>query len=177
MIAINPQVLEGVWRAGMALDFHTTSSTPSGYNEYGHMQFETVRPEIAELLYKLKYRHDAGAAQGIVEAASSFLSPHLHKFDFILPVPPSTIRNPPPVMTIAKGISVSTGLPLLECITLTRSATELKGVTDLEKRKELLNGLYAINSEQTIGKRALLFDDVFRSGSTMASIGCRQAIG
>jgi len=170
LIAINPQVLEGVWRSGIALDFHTTSSTPSGYNEYGHMQFETVRPPIAELLYQLKYRRDAGAAGGIVEAAASFLAPHLDKLDFIVPVPPSTMRNPPPVMTIARGINHSTGLPLLECITLTRPATELKSVTDPDRRKELLNGLYAVNSGQTKGKRVLLFDDVFRSGSTMSAI-------
>ena len=51
MIAINPQRIHGKWHFGIALDLHTTSSTAIGPNEQGHMQFDTVRPEIAELLY------------------------------------------------------------------------------------------------------------------------------
>jgi len=170
MVAINPQVLTGGWRSGIALDFHTTSSTPIGENEYGHMQFDTVRPPIAELLYQLKFRHDANSAQGIVETAANFLTPHLSKFDCIVPVPPSTVRSPPPVMTIATGISGSTGLRLVECISLTRSASELKGITNPDKRKELLSGLYQADPEQIAGTRILLFDDVFRSGSTLNAI-------
>ena len=170
MVAVNPQTLQGAWRSGVALDFHTTSSTPIGYNEYGHMQFDTVRPAIAELLYKLKYQHDAAAADDIVAAAVSFLGRHLPKFDVLVPVPASTIRNPPPVMTIASGIAKSTGLPLLDCISTTRPTTQLKGVNDPEKRKELLAGLYAADPAHIKGKRVLLFDDVFRSGSTMNAI-------
>ncbi|MGB3839430.1 MAG: hypothetical protein WA930_09965 [Rhodanobacter sp.] len=45
MTAINPQRIEGRWLAGIALDFHTTRSTPIGPNAQGHMQFETLRPE------------------------------------------------------------------------------------------------------------------------------------
>jgi len=37
--------IDGVWTLGYSLDKHTISSTPIGYNEYGHMQFDTVRPE------------------------------------------------------------------------------------------------------------------------------------
>jgi len=62
VVEIHPQGIAGSWKSGIALDFHTTSSTPAGYNEFGHMQFDTVRPEIAELLYRLKYRGDQGAA-------------------------------------------------------------------------------------------------------------------
>ncbi|WAW89370.1 hypothetical protein LPY95_11410 [Xanthomonas citri pv. malvacearum] len=54
MVTIHPQKIEGHFRAGVALDLHTTSSTPTGYNEAGHLQFDTARPEIAELLYQLK---------------------------------------------------------------------------------------------------------------------------
>jgi len=47
MIAINPQKIHGKWHVGIALDFQTTSSTPIGPNAQGHMQFDTLRPEIA----------------------------------------------------------------------------------------------------------------------------------
>lgn len=88
MIAINPQKIQGKWHAGIALDFHTLSSTPIGYDDYGHMQFDTKRPAIAELLYQLKYKGDRSAAQGIITAAATFLKPYRQKFDLIIPVPP-----------------------------------------------------------------------------------------
>ena len=61
IVKINPIKIEGRWNSGVALDLHTTSSTPIGYNEFGYMQFDTVRPEIAELLYRLKNRADKDA--------------------------------------------------------------------------------------------------------------------
>lgn len=73
MVTIHPQRIFGNWGFGVALDVHTTSSTPVGYNDYGHMQFDTVRPEIAELLYQLKYHGDQSVAAQIIETAASFL--------------------------------------------------------------------------------------------------------
>ncbi|WP_258072278.1 hypothetical protein [Xanthomonas arboricola] len=73
MVTIHPQKIEGHFRAGVALDLHTTSSTPTGYNEAGHLQFDTARPEIAELLYQLKYHGNQEAANGIIEAATAYL--------------------------------------------------------------------------------------------------------
>ena len=92
MVDIHPLKIEGRWRAGMALDHHTTSSTPAGYNEHGHMQFDTIRPPIAELLYRLKYQPFRSALDEIVATTSTYLRPHLSKFDVLVPVPPSTPR-------------------------------------------------------------------------------------
>jgi competence protein ComFC len=75
-----------------------------------------------------------------------------------------------PVITLANGIGAATKLPVVECVTLTRPATQLKGVTDVDKRKEFLAGLHAVDTTKTEGKRILLFDDLFRSGSTMNAI-------
>lgn len=170
MVAINPQKIKGHWRSGTALDFHTTSSMPKGYNEFGHMQFETVRPEIAELLYQLKYQKNQAAAPAIITAAATYLRPHRAKFDLMIPVPPSTAREFQPVFVLAKGIGAEIGLPVVECITTTRSTTQLKGVVDPQMRKELVDGLYVVDAQHTIGKNILLFDDLFRSGSTMNAI-------
>lgn len=170
MVEINPQKIDGKWKSGMALDFHTTSSTPLGNNQFGHMQFDTCRPEIAELLYQLKYHNDQAAAQPIIEAAVKFLNPYKTKFDIIIPVPPSTLRTLQPVIVLAIGIGKTVGLPVIECISTTRATTQLKGITDPVKRKELVDGLYAVDPDQTAGKRVLLFDDLFRSGTTMNAI-------
>ena len=102
--------------------------------------------------------------------AADYLKQETGKFDMIVPVPPSGTRAVQPVITLAKGISEVTKLPLVECVTLTRPATQLKGVTDIDKRKELLAGLHAVDTTRTKGKRILLFDDLFRSGATMNEI-------
>lgn len=170
MVAIHPVKIEGRWMSGVALDYHTTSSTPVGPNEAGHMQFDTVRPEIAELLYQLKYKGNQGAAQGIISAAVIFLRPHRSKLDVLIPVPPSTPRPVQPVIILAQGIGAALGLPVVNCITTTRPASQLKNVTDPGKRQELITGLYAVDPAHTAGKSILLFDDLFRSGTTMNAI-------
>jgi competence protein ComFC len=85
IVKINPISIEGRWRSGFALDLHTTSSTPIGPNEFGHMQFDTVRPAIAELLYRLKFRADRSAAEPIIETAADFIVRADGKFDAIVP--------------------------------------------------------------------------------------------
>jgi len=170
MIAIHPQWITGNWRWGMALDFHTTSSTPIGYNEYGHMQFDTVRPEIAELLYQLKYHGDESAAKQIIETAASFLRAQEDKFDIIISVPPSASLRIQPVLVLANGIGASLNVPVVQCITATRPTTQLKNVTDPEERRKLLDGLFAVDPQRTANKAILLFDDLFRSGATMNAI-------
>ncbi len=170
VVTINPQKLEGKWLTGVALDFHTTSSTPIGYNEAGHMQFDTVRPEIAELLYQLKYKSNKDAAQEIIEAAGTLVLKHREKFDLLIPVPPSTFRTVQPVIILAEGIGSMANIPVCNCVTTTRATTQLKGITDPEKRRELLEGLYAVDTSYTAGKNVLLFDDLFRSGSTLNAI-------
>ena len=49
-------------------------------------------------------------------------------------------------------------------------SVQLKNVTDPDKRAEALTGLYAVDAKQTRGRRILLFDDLFRSGSTLNAI-------
>jgi predicted amidophosphoribosyltransferase len=169
-VEIHPQKIDGHWRSGIALDLHTTSSTPIGPNELGHMQFDTVRPPIAQLLYQLKYRGDQTAVLSIVETATAFLAPHRQQFDLMIPVPPSTPRTIQPVIILVNGIGAAVGLPVLDCIRTTRPTTQLKGVTDPEERRKLLDGLYAVDATHTTGKNILLFDDLFRSGSTMNAI-------
>jgi len=170
IVKINPIQIAGRWQSGISLDLHTTSSTPIGYNEYGHMQFDTVRPEIAELLYRLKNRGDRDAAGPIIETAANFLAPYRDRFDSIVPVPPSHQRALQPVIVLAEGIGAQLGVPVLSCITTTRPTTQLKNVTDPEERKKQVDGLYQVDAAQTRGRSILLFDDLFRSGTTMNAI-------
>lgn len=170
IVKINPIKIEGRWKSGVALDLHTTSSTPIGYNEFGRMQFDTVRPEIAELLYRLKNRADKDAAGPIIETVANYLAARRDKFDSIVPVPPSHERTLQPVIVLAEGIGIALGVPVLSCITTTRPTTQLKNVTDPDERRKQVDGLYQIDATQTKGRSILLFDDLFRSGTTMNAI-------
>ena len=168
--AINPKRIKGKWTLGYALDVHTLSSTYLGINEHGHDVFDTKRSELGELLLQLKYRGDVTAADGIIETAATFLRRSRNKFDLIVPVPPSGRRSVQPVIVLARGIGKKLSLPVVECVTTTRPATQLKGVKDSNKRKELLDGLYDVDRTCTQGKNILLFDDIYRSGSTMNAV-------
>jgi competence protein ComFC len=171
VVKIKPIKIKGRWQFGVALDLHTTSSTPIGINEHGHMQFETVRPEIAELLYRLKSRTDQNAAGAIIEAATHFLRRHRNKLDAIIPVPPpSRARAVQPVIILAQGIGTALNLPVISCINTTRPTSQLKNILDPEERRKHVEGLYQVAAAQTRGKSILLFDDLFRSGTTMNAI-------
>jgi len=170
IVRINPIAITGNWKSGVALDLHTTSSTPIGYNDFGHMQFETVRPEIAELLYRLKNKSDQSAAGPIVETVADFLQNHRGKFDLIVPVPPSQQRAVQPVNVLAEGVGQALGVPVLSCIKTTRSTGQLKNITDADERREHVKGLYTVEEAKVDGRKILLFDDLFRSGTTMNAI-------
>lgn len=159
----------GKWRKGFALDLHTISSTAVGYNEYGHMQFETVRSELGELLYKLKNRGDQSVLPEIVAAAVEALTPSRDKIDIIVPVPPSTHRAVQPVSLLASGISAKLNIPVVNAIQKIKDTPQLKNVYDLDERIKLLEGAFKVDSS-VAGKRVLLFDDLYRSGATMNAI-------
>jgi predicted amidophosphoribosyltransferase len=170
MIEINPQRIRGRWLNGFALDFHTISSTPIGENAYGHMQFDTVRPPVAELLYNLKYRGDVTVIGEIAAVAADFLKRQRRPIDIIVPAPPSAARRVQPVVLLAKSIGAALNIPVAGCVTTTRATSQLKNITDPAERAEALAGLYAVDVQQTKGKAVLLFDDLYRSGSTLNAI-------
>ncbi|MDH4763043.1 hypothetical protein OMP44_09050 [Pseudomonas sp. CBMAI 2609] len=170
MIKINPMEIKGNWVYGEALDFHTTSSTHMGQNEYGHDVWDTIRPPIAELLYQLKYKNNREALNQIVTTAANHLKRSNAIFDCIVPVPSSANRAFPPALEIAKGIGRILGIDVNDCIEKTRQSSELKGVTDPDERQRLLSGLYKVEENTLEDLKVLLIDDLYRSGSTMSHI-------
>jgi competence protein ComFC len=163
----------GKWADGNALDLHTTSSTFLGYAGDRHPQFETVRSELGELLYKLKDRADPPAVDSIAETAAEFLTEKWRvKVDLVLPVPPSnTGRKRQPVLEVATAISERTGIELcLDGLVKVKQTPQLKDVFDFKERVAALEGAFAVEKAKIQGKRVLLFDDLFRSGATMNTI-------
>ena len=50
--------IEGKWDLGYVLDKHVLSSIYTGDNAQGRAQFDTLRSEVGEALFQLKYRQD-----------------------------------------------------------------------------------------------------------------------
>ena len=109
-VEFDARPLRGPWTAGYALDLHTISSTLVGYSPSGHEVFETKRPPVGELLYRLKNRNDRSAVQPLVEALVKFVTSWNIVVDAIVPVPPSNARRRlQPVMEVATALSASKG--------------------------------------------------------------------
>jgi competence protein ComFC len=170
MAKFQPRKIAGRWRDGYALDLHTLSSTPVGHNEFGHMQFDTKRSEVGELLYRLKYNGDKTVVPEIVDALFEFTTSWNPGVEIIIPVPPSSQRSIQPVIVLAEAFGRRLGIPLADCVVRTRDAPQLKNVFDLDERLRLLGGLHQIDAAVVQGKKLLLFDDLYRSGATMNAI-------
>src|ERR1700752_2565824 len=107
MIEIHPKEIKGAWDKGYVLDVHTISSTMIGYNEFGHPEFDTVRSELGEMLYRLKYKGDKGVIAPGVESIAGFVNNWGIHPDAIAPMPPSRQRSFQPVMAIACELALS----------------------------------------------------------------------
>lgn len=172
-VEIHPKKIRGKWAQGCALDLHTTSSAFLGYDGNGHPRFETLRSELGELLYKLKYRADPSAVDLIAETAAEFLKEKWPiEVDLIVPVPPSdTSRKRQPVLEVATAVGERTGIELcLDCAVKVRQTPQIKNVFDFKARVAALQGAFIVEKAKIQGKRVLLIDDLFRSGATMNMI-------
>ena len=183
VVAINPRTLRGPWVAGFALDWHTLRSVPIGYNQFGHMQFDTTRPPVGQLLYDLKYgaktvEQKQQIANELAETAAHFVRQTWRlAIDGIVPVPPSNARALQPVAVVAEALAGRLGVPVCTtCVAKVKQTPQLKDLKDYDKRKEALKDAFTVVPELTQGKKLLLFDDLFGSGATVgAHRGSAQA--
>jgi predicted amidophosphoribosyltransferase len=171
-VATNPRLRRGPWTDGYALDFHTLQSTFLGHDSYGHPRFDTTRPPVGDLLYRLKYKNDQTAIAALIEAIMAFWENWNPPVQAIVPVPPSNAaRKNQPVTAVAMELAKQLGIPLCTaCITKAKRTPELKDVFDYDKRMEALKDAFTVQPAQTGGKNLLLFDDLYRSGATVSAI-------
>lgn len=170
-VKISPLVLRGPWKSGFALDLQTTSSVPIGTNQWGHMRFETTRPPMGELLYRLKYGNDPAAVDEIVETVIDFLRSWKVEVDCIVPVPPSKERKFQPLLAVVEALSKRTKIPLHgECVSKVKATIQLKDEADYMKKVEALNSVLVVDRDLTQGARIFLVDDLYQTGATVDTI-------
>src|SRR3990172_2938540 len=97
--------IKGPWNAGYTLDVHTVSSTYLGDNAAGHPQFDTVRSEIGQLLYDLKYSGNKAVARELATEAARFVRLKELAVDVVVPLPPSRSRSDQPVAMVGRELA------------------------------------------------------------------------
>ena len=122
-IKVNVKQMYGEWDLGYSLDKHTISSTPIGPNEWGHMQFDTIRPEVGEALFQLKYRSDFTQVSVIASQMYQSLSGYFSSADLIIPMPASKQRTRQPVTEIARELSRLMNIPCYEGLLVKKATT------------------------------------------------------
>ena len=160
--------LEGNWTKGRAYDVHTLSSTYLGPNELGHDQYESIRSEMGELVYKLKYKQDKTVLPAIVTLLDKIKG--IEQFDFIIPIPATkNYRSFKPVDEIAMALGGRRGVRVLTgYLVKSPGSFPLKNVKDAQERLKLLEASLSIEGKEPIEKRnVLLVDDLYRSGATL----------
>lgn len=50
--------IDGEWKSGFVLDWHVDHSEFIGHNQFGHAEYDTVRTDVGEAVFQLKYRSD-----------------------------------------------------------------------------------------------------------------------
>lgn len=177
IVETKPRPLSGPWAFGFALDRQTLKSVPIGPNASGHMQFDTTRPPVGQLLYDLKYGGKTNEqkqliATDLADTAAKFVQQTwCLAVDAIVPVPPSNTRAVQPVSLLAEALAGRLGIPVCaNCIAKVKQTPQLKDIRDYDKRREVLKDAFTADPELCAGKTLLLFDDLHGSGATVSHI-------
>lgn len=166
---VNIKKIDGAWKLGYSLDKHTLSSTPIGYNEFGHMQFDTVRPEAGEALFQLKYRSDFPQVSIIAQQLNSSLGHLFSTASLIIPMPASTARHRQPVTEIAREFARLKGIPCYENLLVkTGTTAPMKDMGTREEKISALIDAFTVYDVLPDGHYdVLIVDDIFDTGSSL----------
>ncbi len=166
MFSINPQILNGPWNKGYALDLLTVINVKTGKNE---------RSEIGEASFLLKFKNRYELVKPITLTIKNLLKNEFRdncKIDCLVSVPPSNLdREMQPVFKIVEELSELTGINSSETLVSKIKITpEIKDLDD-SVRHETIKGVFKINeNELRKYKTILIIDDLYSSGATAAEL-------
>jgi len=167
-LSINPIILKGGWTRGWALDYHTISSR---YDKSGRY-YKTKRTAMGEALYRLKYKRRWWWAKIIARTVAGFLDERdiIDEVDLITTIPPARYRLLfQPVNMIGKRIGKLLAVPVdTRLLKRKKKVPPVKYMEDRNERFEYVKGLFSIKSKGLAGRNILVFDDLYRSGATLA---------
>lgn len=160
----------GAWHAGYILDKHIKSSEFLGHNEFGRPKFDTIRTEVGESVYQLKYKDDRSQIPLLAEVFVENLKSKFSSISFIVPVPPSKHRTFQPLIELAKAVAKKMDIPIFENVLIKNVETlQMKDIAATEDKMSTLLKAFSINDE--IDNEgcwdALIIDDLYSSGSSL----------
>lgn len=166
---VNRKELHGKFSKGFALDKHTRYSNPVGYNEYGHMQFDTKRTEVGEAVYQLKYRQQRKHILPLARAVQVHILPLLPRFSMIIPMAASNARVEQPVTAVANALGALTGTKVFEMLSKAPGGPKLKDLYLRSQKDAALVGAITLNRLISNEGRwnALVLDDLYHSGASL----------
>lgn len=155
--------IKGNYFDGYSIEIHTIKSS---LKEDG--TFETLRTELGELIYKLKYNFDKSAMEPLAKKCAIIIKDTFSTIDVIIPAPPSNLNRPfQPVYELASRIGELTKIPVDFNYVKKLPTEQIKTLSNQEARNIVLERAITIKDKKYKGKRILLFDDLFRSGDTL----------
>ncbi len=167
---VNIQKIEGSWKLGFVLDKHVDHSEFLGTDQFGNDQFDTVRTEVGEAIFQLKYRNDLSK----IDVLSSVFVENLGEFfktvGLVIPMPPSKNRTVQPLTLLAKAVAKKLDKPFFEKILVKNITTPLmKDLVTKEDKENALKGALSINDEITNDGKwdFLIIDDLYSSGTSL----------
>jgi competence protein ComFC len=165
---IDPRQVTGPWDAGFTLDVHTTSAEFLGYDLDGRAQFDTVRSEIGEALYQLKYRGDRSSSIVLAAVAGKFIRSRGLAIEVVVPVPPSKVRPFQPLIAVARHLARELQAECdVRSLRKVKETPELKSIEEMAEREVALRDAFEVRGDSLADRHVLLLDDLYRSGASM----------
>ena len=165
-MGIAPIMIKGNWDLGFVLDNHVSKSVPIGENVYGHMEFETTRTELGELLFQYKYRNRVDCLSAIMEMIIPFIDSwkELERVDIVIPVPPTKQRIYQPATEIGRAIASHLGVSFYDEVLENISTVQAKNASGAIANRGIR---IVANEKATKPHTILLVDDLYGTGDTL----------
>lgn len=133
------------------------------------------------LVLSLKYYGNTYMSRYIAQVMRDKLEFEQLSADYIIPVPlhkkRMRIRGFNQAEKIASYLSECTNIPIIDCIKRNRNTKRLYALNKFQREKELKNAFEVkVDSEEIIGKRIILVDDIFTTGTTVNEISKKLKI-
>lgn len=171
---VNVKEITGVWDSGYSLDKHIVSSTYIGDNEWGHPQFDTVRTDVGEAVFLLKYRNDFAQCADIAQSINDNIVSKLPFISFIVAMPPSRVRPRQPVREIALELANIAGKLFIDGLLIkSKSTPQMKDIACRQDRIDLLIEAFEIDDDVVVntlpeaGYNVLIIDDLYDTGTSL----------
>ncbi|MUK93768.1 hypothetical protein GNP80_15155 [Aliivibrio fischeri] len=159
--------IKGNWRAGWALDLHTTNSV-----RLDDGSFQNTYSDIGKALNRLKYHGEEKNIDILAKELVAFLNTRVVTpyIKVIVPAPASKERDLQPVYAVAQAVAETLNIKYdQDYIQKVKDTAELKSIEDVDERKKVLAGAFKVDQRYASDK-ILIIDDLFRSGSTLKEL-------